>query len=47
MLDLTCARCGGSNVAPSQDAPDDDDDGDDQRIIGWCDDCGDYRPLEE
>jgi hypothetical protein len=44
----TCLRCGGCNCRPSSDDSDDGDDDDwEGRLHGWCDDCGDVRPLEE
>lgn len=49
MSDYTCLRCGGSDCHPSSDdgGDDEDDGGWDGRLHGWCDDCGDVRPLEE
>lgn len=49
MSNYTCLRCGGSDCRPSAESEADDDiedAGDDDRLMGWCDDCGDVRPLE-
>lgn len=48
MADLHCARCEGTNVSLSEDSDDDENEFEDEdRPLGWCDDCGDYRYLEE
>ncbi len=47
MSDYRCARCGSSDVSESDDVEDDDGYADEDRPLGWCNDCGDYRYLDD
>jgi len=50
MSDYICMRCGGSNCYVPSEPPDDGGEGadsDDGQLLGWCEDCADYRYLEE
>jgi len=47
MPEYTCARCGSSEVTVSEETQEVDGDSDDDRVIGWCHECDDYRPVEE